>query len=436
LGSDTKSDRNEINISSIDIKSDHLAELDFETYKVQLDKQFDEKKNTLLKNITFSKHNTINTEDEEEKFKEEALHKHNTLISEEESKFQSERAQSLKELEEKYQKRLKKECEELKNKINIKTAEGSAKKKTQNELLKEKIKFLENQTNEIKAKVSKKKVEEQERALAAAQANNHEEDLAKAEAEAKHSLREFTLKKENEFKLKKQALINDYDTKILEMQRNHFTEETNQLSQSEINEVNHDFKDKKQSLLLDNEERINRAKDEIIDFYSKLLNEEKLKMQTSLQDAIDSLRIDYQNIQEYYQNQLDIYSIENEISVFCQVPNKIMELTSKNNEMFLNLSNFNKLIFDKLYKELENNKEFSKLKNKEKIYKMVFEYFSTLIFHIILEYSINENKELKELLDKLIDRIAVNMDKILFNFPVDRRVQLSIELKDTNCFGN
>lgn len=386
-----------------------------------------------MKNITFSNNNTINTE-EEEKFKEEALNKHNKLIAEEENDFELEKTKRLKLLEENYEKKLKKESEDSKSLINTNKTESIAKKKKQNELLNERIKSLENQVEQIKTKINKKN-EEQEKAIAA-QVNTHEEDLAKEEEEGKKSLSEFKLKKENEYKIKKQNLIAEYDHKISEIQRKHLFEENNKLSQSEINEINNAFKDKKQSLILENEEKINRARDEIVDYYSKLLNEEKLKMQTSLQDAVNSLRNDYQSIKEFYQIQNEIYNIENEISVFSQVPNRIMELTSKNNEMFLNLSNFNKLIFEKLYRELENNKEFCKLKSKEKIYKMIFEYFSSLIFKIVLEYSIMENKEYTELLDKLIERVTGNMDKILLSFPIHKRVQLSLELKDTNCFGN
>jgi len=398
-----------------------------------LDKQFDEKKSQLLKNLTFSNNNTINNE-EEEKFKEELLSNHNYLKAEEEKKFEVEKSQKLKFLEDGFDKKFKKDCDEIKKQINKKIVENTNIKKKQNETLKDKIKILESQTEDIKIKISKAK-EDQEKAIAM-QSNSYGEELAKEEADAKQALAEFKMKKESDFKLRKQKLIADYDKKIHDIHRKQMSEECNQLSQVEINDINNDFKDKKQRIILENEEKINRTKDEIVDYYNNLLIDEKSKMQISLQNAINSLKENSDTIKQHFQSQIEIYNFEQELSMFSQIPYKISELTNKNNEMFSNLSNFNKLIFEKVFRELENNKDFGKIKNKNKIYKNIFEYFSNLIFQIVLDYSINDNKDLRELLDVLIDRITSNMDKLLASFPVDKRVQLSIEIKDTNIFIN
>ena len=131
-----------------------------------------------------------------------------------------------------------------------------------------------------------------------------------------------------------------------------------------------------------------------------------------------------------------MYDIEYEMSTLNKIPGKINEFTNKNNEIFANLSIFNKLIFEKIYKELENNQDFARFCQKEKIYKVIFEYFSSVLFQIILEYSIDENRENQQMLDKLIDKVTFNLDNVLNFFPADKRIQLNLEIKEPNLMNN
>ncbi len=433
IGSETKSEINELNISNIELDNDLLSEVDLDTYKDHLDKHFDEKKNQLLKYLQISNSNTIINE-EEEKFKEDVLKNNNFLKLEEDKKIELEKSQKLQFLEDEYNKKYRKECKDINIQINKKIAESKENKKYKNYILEENIKKIETEIEQIKIKLNKTK-EDQEKYIAN-QYNNYGDELEKEEIISKRSLQEFKIKKENELNIKKQNIIIEYDKKISESNRQINYINNIQLTENEVNEINYEFKDKKQTLIFENEEKFNRAKDEIIQYYNKLFNDERVKVQESSQIIINSLLENTENIKEYFQNQINIYNIENEISLFSQIPNKIIRLNDINNEMFYNLSNFHKLIFQKLFKELENNKDFVKIKNKEKIYRLIYEYFTSIILRIILQYSIKENKEIKELLDILIDKFTINMDKILTIFQIDKRVQLSIEIKETNLLEN
>jgi hypothetical protein len=292
---------------------------------------------------------------------------------------------------------------------------------------------LENDVDNLKKEIDKEK--NKSKISMGENSNDYYEEIYLAEEEIKKNLKFFLQNYENKHKEKIEKIEQDYQIKLNDLNKK-TNEKTNSLSQNEIDFINNDFKSKKESLIMENQEKIQKSKEELTAYFNNLLNDEKNEMQISINSHVNSLKENLNIIKNFYLSKIQMYDIEYEMSTLNKIPGKINEFTNKNNEIFGNLSIFNKLIFEKIYKELENNNEISRIYQKEKIYKIVFEYFSSILLQIILEYSIDENRENQQILDKLLNKVTFNLDNVLSFFPADKRIQLNLEIKEPNLMNN
>jgi hypothetical protein len=421
-----------MNNSFYEIDQDHLINLDFENYKENLDKILETKKKEILKRLK-SPNSPRENPQEEEDIKKEFDNIYEAKVLEEDSKFEDELKERKEILRENYQKEYIKKEEDLKNEIDKKILYSIEIKKNKNENLRKIITQLENEIDNLKKETDKEK--NKSKNYIGENSNNYDEEISLAEEEIKKNLKFFLLNYENKHKQKIEKIDQEYQIRLNDLNQN-TNQNTNSLSQNDIDLINNDFKTKKESLIMENQEKIKKSKDELIAYFDNLLNEEKNEMQISINSYVNSLKENLNIIKSFYLSKIQMYDIEYEISTFNKIPGKINEFTNKINEIFGNLSTFNKLIFEKIYKELENNNEISRVYQKEKIYKIIFEYFSSILLQIILEYSIDENRENQQILDKLINKVTFNLDNVLNFFPVDKRIQLNLEIKEPNLMNN
>jgi hypothetical protein len=402
---------------SVQINISHLGDgdsrLDFEEFKKEVDRNFEEKKIQLKQMYTFTK--TIN----ENKIKENFENRFKLMLNEEHERLEE---------------NIKKKQDEYLIKKTLKIEQ--AKSTLIDEFKKKIIEKIKNKENQIKLNIKKL---EDEISDSKSKINNSKPNVFKIEDEIKkiediYSDKLKTLHKNLEIKL----LENKSKIKSFYLNKK---EEFQELARNKIKEVNEKsqdftqelyFQETKNALLKSHESKIKSYQESLELEYKDTLEREKQNEMITFKSIVKSLKINYESTSECYNEHKLCFDIELNVMNIFSILSKLENISENKNIVIQNFIEQNYFITNKKVRECEKIKELEHISNKDKLLSKISEIFNLIFLEHLYEYLITDVKNVEEFKNTYLEEITKKFEKILSNLNFDKKLHINMLLSNLN----